>query len=379
MRGRRFIATFLFLSLGAGALLALRLGYVDRLRDRVQGRAPKLTAGDFPAGVTAPVDDVASIPTRPVLVGVVPRGTVAPLVWAAGDESRPGLFRSAYALDVKVVRFESEDALRRALVKGADNGGVDLAALSVSTLGMSSTPLRDAAPRTVMLLGRSRGQDVLGTRSGSLTPAQLAGKRVATEPRSPGHYFALWVLSRAGLSMRDVTWVPLESSLQAGAALQAGKADVVAGFVGDVHPMVRELGGSLVSTTADAPHLLATVLVARGEFSARYPDAVRRLIRGSLDASAQVVKAPEEAARVLGSFAPELGDPTEAILAAPPATMRENLAFFGLSGEAPVTYSELYQSAVSLAVKLTGPGSAPSAEETADLGALKYVSATQRP
>lgn len=379
MRGRRFIATLLFLSLGAGALLALRLGYVDRLRDRVQGRAPKLTAGDFPAGVTAPVDDVASIPTRAVLVGVVPRGTVAPLVWAAGDEARPGLFRSAYALDVKVVRFESEDALRRALVKGADNGGVDLAALSVSTLGMLSTPLRDAAPRTVMLLGRSRGQDVLGTRSGSLTPAQLAGKRVATEPRSPAHYFTLWVLSRAGLSMRDVTWVPLESSLQAGAALQSGKADVVAGFVGDVHPMVRELGGSLVSTTADAPHLLATVLVARGEFSARYPDAVRRLIRGSLDASAQVVKAPEEAARVLGTFAPELGDPTEAILAAPPATMRENLAFFGLSGEAPVTYSELYQSAVSLSQKLTGPGSAPSAEETADLGALKYVSATQRP
>lgn len=379
MRGRRFIATLLFLSLGAGALLALRLGYVDRLRDRVQGRAPKLTAGDFPAGVTAPVDDVASIPTRPVLVGVVPRGTVAPLVWAAGDDARPGLFRSAYALDVKVVRFESEDTLRRALVKGADNGGVDLAALSVSTLGMLSTPLRDAAPRTVMLLGRSRGQDVLGTRSGSLAPAQLVGKRVATEPRSPGHYFALWVLSRAGLSMRDVTWVPLESSLQAGAALQAGKADVVAGVVGDVHPMVRELGGSLVSTTADAPHLLATVLVARGDFSARYPDAVRRLIRGCLDASAQVVKAPEEAARVLGSFAPELGDPTEAILAAPPATMRENLAFFGLSGEAPVTYAELYQSAVSLSQKLTGPGNAPSAEETADLGALKYVSATQRP
>jgi ABC-type nitrate/sulfonate/bicarbonate transport system substrate-binding protein len=379
MRGRRFVATVLFLSLGAGALLALRLGYVERVRDRVLGRAPRLTAGDFPAGVTAPVDDVASIPTRPVLVGVTPRGTIAPLVWAAGDGERPGLFRTAYALDVKVVRFDSEDALRRALVKGGDNGGVDLAALSVSTLGMSAAPLRDAAPRTVMLLGRSRGQDVLGTRGGTLSPAQLVGRRVATEPRSPGHYFTLWVLSRAGLSLREVTWVPLESSLQAGAALQSGKADVAAGFVGDVHPMVRELGGSIMATTADAPHLLATVLVARGEFAARYPDAVRRLLRGALDAGAQAVKAPEEAARVLGSFAPQLGDPTEAILAAPPASMRENLAFFGLSGEAPVTYAELYQSAVGLAQKLTGPSTVPTAEDTADLGALKYVSATQRP
>lgn len=379
MRGRRFVATVLFLGLGAGALLALRLGYVERLRDRIVGRAPRLTAGDFPAGVTAPVDDVASIPTRPVLIGVVPRGTVAPLVWAAGDESKPGLFRSGYALEVKVQRYDSEDALRRALVKGAENGGVDLAALSVSTLGLSATPLRDAAPRTVLLLGRSRGQEVLASRAGVLTAAQLAGKRVATEPRSPSHYFTLWVLSRAGLSSRDVTWVQLESALQAGRALQEGRADVVAGFVGDVHPMVRELGGALVSTTADAPHLLATVLVSRGDFAARYPDAIRRLLRGALDASAQVIKAPEEAARMLGSFSPELGDPTEAILAAPPATLRENLAFFGLSGEAPVTYSELYQSAVALSQKLTGPAVAPSAEETADLGALKYVSATLRP
>jgi ABC-type nitrate/sulfonate/bicarbonate transport system substrate-binding protein len=313
------------------------------------------------------------------VVGVTARGTIAPLVWAAGDEARPGLFRTAYALDVKVVRHDSEDALRRALVKGGENGGVDLAALSVSTLGMSAAPLRDAAPRTVMLLGRSRGQDVLGCRSGTLTPNQLAGKRLATEPRSPGHYFALWVLSRAGLSVRDVTWVPLESTLQAGKALADGKADVAAGLVGDVHPMVRELGGSLVTTTADAPHLLATVVVARGDFAARYPDAVRRLLRGALDAGGQVQKAPEEAARALGTFVPELGDPTEAIAAAPPATLKDNLAFFGLAGEAPVTYLELYQSAVALSQKLTGPSTVPGAEETADLGALKYVSGTPRP
>jgi len=314
-----------------------------------------------------------------VLVGVVPRGAIAGLVWAAGDEGRPGLFRSAYALDVKVVRFDSEDQLRRALMKGGENGGVDVAALGVSTLGMAAVPLRDAVPRTVMLVGRSRGQHVLASRTGALTPAQLAGKRIATEPRSPSHYFTLWVLSRAGLSMRDVTWVTLESSLQAGQALKEGKADVAAGLVGELHPMIRELGGALITTTADSPHLLATVLVARGDFAARYPDAVRRLIRGALDAGAQVNRAPEEAARALGAFASELGDPTEAMQVEPPATVRENLAFFGLAGEAPVTYSELFQSAVGLSQKLTGPATVPTAEETADLGALKYVSATLRP
>lgn len=379
MGGRRLVATLLFLTIGAASVLGVRLGYADKLRERLQGRAVRLASGDFPAGVTAPVDDVASIPTRAVLIGVVPRGTVAPLVWGAGDDEHSGLFRSAYAIDVKVVRFESEDALRRALVKGADNGGVDLAALSVSTLGFSAAPLKDAAPRTVLLLGRSRGQDVVGTRSGTLTPSQFVGRRIATEPRSPSHYFMLWVLSRAGLSMRDVTWVPLDSALQAGKALRDGKADVAAGYVGDVHPAVRELGGSLVATTADAPHLVATVLVARGEFAARYPDAIRRLLRGALDASAQALKNAEPAARMLGNFSPELGDPSEAMQAAPPATLKENLAFFGLAGEAPVTYAELYQSAVALSQKLTGPAVVPSADETVDLGALKYVSGSVRP
>ena len=41
-----------------------------------------------------------------------------------------------------------------------------------------------------------------------------------------------------------------------------------------------------VSSTVDAPHLIATVLVARGYFAARYPDAIRRVLRGALDANA---------------------------------------------------------------------------------------------
>jgi ABC-type nitrate/sulfonate/bicarbonate transport system substrate-binding protein len=289
------------------------------------------------------------------------------------------LLRTSYALDVRVQRFDTEESLRRALVKGGENGGVDLAALSVSTLAMAAGPLKDAAPRVLFLLGRSRGQEVLGTRFVAVSPAQLLGKRIATEPRSPSHYFALWVLSRAGLSARDVTWVPLQSAARAGAVLKEGSADAAAGFSFDVGEAVKEVGGSILSTSADAPHLLASVLVARGDFAARYPDAVRRLLRGVLDAHAQVLKGSDEAARLLGSVAPQLGDPTEAIAAAPPATLKENLAFFGLAGESPVTYAELYQSAVGLAQKLTGTAVAPTAEETFEGGALKYVAATQRP
>ncbi len=367
---------FVLLLVAAGSIWAWTAGYVDRVRDRVWGRAPRLSAGDFPAGVSAPVDDVASVPLRTTLIGYVPRGAVAGLVWAATDGST---FKSSYAIDVKAAPFAREDELRRALMKGAENGGVDFAAMTVSQLALDAVPLRDAAPRTVLLLGRSRGQDVLAAARGITSPAGLKGKRIGVEPRSTGHYFLLWVMSRAGLTLRDVVLVDLASAAEAGKELQAGKIDAAVGYAGDLQPVVAQLGGTILSSTADAPHLIATVLVARGDFAARYPDAIRRVIRGVLDANATVAKDPAQGARALGEVGAWLGDPAEAIRSSPPASVRDNLSFFGLSGEAPVTYFELFQSASRLGSRLWNNPPTPQAEDTCDLGALKYVSSTRGP
>jgi ABC-type nitrate/sulfonate/bicarbonate transport system substrate-binding protein len=375
----RLLLAFFFVAVAAGSVAASKVGWIDRLRDRIQGRSPRLAVGDFPAGVMAPVDDVVKVPTRPVVVGLVPRGSVAPLLFAAGDADRVGLFRASYAIDVKVLTFEREDELRKALVKGGENGGVDLAALPVSSLAMSASLLRDAAPRVVMLLGRSHGHDVIGARAGVASFADLAGKRVGVEERALPWYVLLWGMSRAGLSMRDVQLVPLGSSFEAGAALKAKKVDAVAGFVGDVGPAVGEVGGAIIGTTVDAPHLVATVLVARGDFAARYPDGIRRLLRGVLDANAAATKDLTDAARTLGTVAPQLGDPAEAIRAAPPASLKDNLAFFGLADEAPVTYHELFDSAAALNQKLFNAPPPPPVEDTADLGALKYVASARGP
>jgi len=211
-------------------------------------------------------------------------------------------------------------------------------------------------------------------------PGALSTKRLGAEPRSSSHYLALWAMSRAGLSLRDVTLVPLGSAFEAGAALRAKKVDAVAGYLGDLDPVRKELGGAVIASTVDAPHLIATVLVSRGDFAARYPDAIRRVIRGALDANAQAAKDPSEAARALGAAAPQLGDPTEAMRSAPPASLKDNLGYFGLEGEAPVTYAESYQSAAALQVKLgVSPVTPPSAEDTADLGPLRYVASVKRP
>lgn len=388
MGRRRTGGLYLFVALllvVAGWAAASATGGLERLKDRLfPSLRPRMTlsSGDFPAGVTAPGEDVASLPLRPTVIGFVPRGSAAGLLLAAGStgpEARPGILKTGYALDVRAVPFLREEELVAALAAGGDRGGVDLAALPVDRLAAWTPALRNAAPRVEMLLGRSRGQDALAA-VGVASLAGLKGRRLATAPQSAGHYFALWLLMRSGLGPADVRWVALGSAFDAGRALREGRADAVVGMSADVEAAARERGGQVLATTADAPHLISTVLVARGEFAARYPDAVRRIVRGLLDAAASVLRDPGPGARLLGEAAPQLGDPGEALRTSPPATLKENLAFFGLAGGAPVTYDELYQSAVQLVSKLerrTEP--VRTAEETRDLSALRGTAEARGP
>jgi ABC-type nitrate/sulfonate/bicarbonate transport system substrate-binding protein len=350
-------------------VVAARLGYVERLRDRIWGKSPRLSAGDFPAGVSAPVDAVAALPTRPTVVGVVPEGGTAPLLWAGAQ----GFFSKAYAMEVRTQAFASEAALRSALLKGGDAGGVDFAALSVSSLAFNWRRLRDASPRTLGLVERSRGQvELVAAKAHDV--AALKGQRLACEPGSAGHYFALWALSRAGLAVRELTWVDVASQDEALQALQQGRADAAVADTGELEPLVKDKGWTVLADSADAPHLLATVLVVRGDFDARYPDAVKRVLRGTLEANQTAGKDPSDVARALGDVAPQLGDPNEALKRSVLASVKDNLAYFSLSGDSPVTYSEKFTSAAQLAVKLGLLNNPPQADDTTDLGPLRYIS-----
>lgn len=390
MRRGGGLATFIGVCvLAVGLIAASRLGYIDWVQGKLFPETlskVRLSAGDFPAGVAAPVAEIASIPLRPTRIGFSPRGSASALLLATGGAATPdvkrapsGLLKTRYALDAQAIVFANEGDLRQALAYGADNGGVDMAALSVSQLARWGTALRDAAPRTVLLLGRSRGQDALAG-VGIERVSDLKGKRLAVARQGGADYFALWLLSRAGLNFNDVRWVDVDKTIDAGPALREGRADAAVGLYADVSLAARDRGGKVLASTTDAPHLLANVLVVRGEFAARYPDAVRRVIRALLDSAAIVRREPYEGAKLLGEVAPYLGDPTEAIASAPPAVLSENLAFFGIVGEAPVTYDELYQSASSLYMKLEKLSvPPPPVDDTRNLGPLRYVSEAHGP
>src|SRR5918996_1496195 len=222
--------------LGLIGAAAAQLGFLDQLQARLFPRtvaSVRLSPGDFPAGASAPVGDIASVPLRPTLIGFTPRGSSSALLLASGgatardaqppSDRPPGVFRSAYAPDAQAIVFGGESELKVALAAGAEHGGVDMAIVSVDWLARWAPDLRDAAPRTVLMVGRSRGQEALAA-VGAESVADLRGRRIGVYPESSAWYFALWTLSRAGISPREVTWIDLPSTLDAGRALREGRA-----------------------------------------------------------------------------------------------------------------------------------------------------------
>jgi ABC-type nitrate/sulfonate/bicarbonate transport system substrate-binding protein len=162
----------------------------------------------------------------------------------------------------------------------------------------------------------------------------------------------LWSLTQALLSPADVLIVSAASPAEAVRLFREGRVDAAAGTVTDLAATARDRGGRIIASTADSPHLIATVLVVRSDLLARFPDAVRRLTRAVLDSSEGMAQEQTDAARLLSASAPQLGDPFEALHLDAPATRAENLAFFGIEGDTPVRYDELFTSAAALWRKL---------------------------
>ncbi|MGI5864819.1 MAG: ABC transporter substrate-binding protein [Myxococcales bacterium] len=315
---------------------------------------------DFPAGAAAAVDDLASIPSRPVRVAALPRGSTATLLLTSDG---PGFRKEApasraFGVDLELTLLQEEGALLDVLRRGGDNGGADAIVLSVDRLALLAAELREARPQAVLLISRPRGYEVIAAAAGIDQVPALKGKRIAVPEACGALYFLTWRLAQALLHPSSVEIVPAASSAEAARLFRESKVDAAVGLAPDFVGPVRELGGAFVASTADAPHLLAHVLVFRGDFIARYPDAPRRLARAVLDRAELLAVDPTEGARALArheALVAEALNPFTALKLDPPATLAENLAFFGIRGDTPVRFADLYASALKVWRKLGKP------------------------
>ena len=302
-----------------------RAGWVslDRLSRRLfpaLEKAATLSPGDFPAGVTAPGGDIASVPLRPTLVGFTPRGSAASLLLATGGRRGPRARAARPAPD----RLRARRPRRRLRPRPPSSAGRSRTAPSAAAWTWRRSPwtgwragsTRSATPRRgwCCCSARSQGADALGA-VGVSSLAELKGRRLAVATASPGQYFALWLLMRAGLG-------PAGRAL-GGPAVVARRGAGAARGAGGRHRRAARATSTPRRPTAAAgcwppPPTRRTSWPPCWWCGASSPRATRTGCAASsgrlLDAAAATVRDPTPAARLLGEVAPSLGDPREAML-----------------------------------------------------------------
>ena len=116
------------------------------------------------------------------------------------------------------LRLETKDFPDpQAIVQAYLRGDLQVAQLTTVEVVDLCAQLPQRCPVVVLVLDESRGADMVAARPGYATITQLSGARVAVTPSTLGPYVLSRALEGEGLSLADVTVVPMPLGRMAGA------------------------------------------------------------------------------------------------------------------------------------------------------------------
>jgi NitT/TauT family transport system substrate-binding protein len=158
-------------------------------------------------------------------------------------------------------------------------------ALSAGQLDCNSQTLNDtissiaagAVLQVVMMNDFSTGNDQIIAAPGINSIAELKGKKVAAEEGTVDHYLLLMVLKQAGLSAKDITFVPLETGAAA-AAFAAGKVDAAGVYAPFTTQALKRPGAKALTTSREHPGAISDLLVCRRDFVAKHPEKIQKVV-----------------------------------------------------------------------------------------------------
>jgi NitT/TauT family transport system substrate-binding protein len=171
------------------------------------------------------------------------------------------------------------------------------------TLGDTISSMAGGAKLQVVLTNDySTGNDQIIVGPGISSVADLKGKRVAAEEGTVDHYLLLLGLKQAGLSGRDITFVPLETGAAA-AAFMAKKVDAVGVFAPFTTQALKRPGSKTLFSSRDFPGAISDHLVCRSQFVAQHPEAVQKLVQTWFDTLQQIRADPKPSLAILAERA----------------------------------------------------------------------------
>ncbi len=215
-----------------------------------------------------------------------------------GFSAWPGYFPWQVSQEQKI--FEANKAVVD--LKWFDGYLDSISALNAGKLDTNNQTLGDTVASVaggadlvvVMTNDNSTGNDKVIVNKSIKSVADLKGKKVAAEEGTVDHFLLLQGLKKAGMTAKDIKFVPLETG-KAAAAFAAGQVDAVAVFAPFTTQALKLPGSRELFSSKDFPGAISDHLVFTRKFVNEHPEKVQAIV-DSWFATLDYIKANPDAA-----------------------------------------------------------------------------------
>lgn len=258
-------------------------------------QAPRPTTSSAPQPTTA-----AGGPTATPVVSS--KGTItfafdafAPYYPAILIEAKGLLKKRGYNL--KLIPFELSDEFSYSPDEQWEklkNGDFDIMAVTLNSFASRTDPAFGAI---TTVIDESAGADKIVARPEIVTINDLKGKRIAYNEGSVSEYFLYYALSLAGMTPKDVTFVPKGSTDEAVQAYLTGQADALSAWEPNV--LDAEQKGARVLIASDELRAILDVLVTSRKALDEKSEGVLAFHQAWYEALKFMVDSPEAAEQTI--------------------------------------------------------------------------------
>jgi NitT/TauT family transport system substrate-binding protein len=183
----------------------------------------------------------------------------------------------------------------------------------------------------VLINDNSAGGDQIIINNKIKSIKDLKGKKVAAEPGAVDHFLLHQALKRAGMTFKDIKFVPLETS-KAAAAFAAGEVDAVSVYAPFTNTALKRPGSTALFTSTNFPYTISDHLVFTRKFVNDHPEKVQAIVDSWFDTLAYINRSQNQA-EVNDIMAKRAGmsvtDYKEDALGAKIFSVEDNIASFG--------------------------------------------------
>jgi len=148
----------------------------------------------------------------------------------------------------------------------------------------------------------SVGNDKIIARAGINSIADLKGKKVAAEEGTVDHFLLLLGMKKAGLSPKDIQFVPLETG-KAATAFVGGQVDAVAVFAPFTTQALKLKGSKELFSSKDYPGAASDHLVFTRKFVEANPTQVQAMVDSWFDTLEFIKTNPDKANEIMAKRA----------------------------------------------------------------------------